>query len=274
MEEVKAYIESGILEQYVLGELSASENASVLDMANKHPEIANEIAAIEEALTQYALANAIAPSANKIDTILAAIGAEEQTGPKEVPVVKLEPQPAKGNVKILRFALVACVGLLVICFSMLISVMGELKNAKSQIASLALNRQQLAQNVSKLEFDNQGMENQLAMLESPEWRTVKLAGVNDAPTSKMLVYWNKNDKSVLINYSAMSLPTTDESHQFQLWALVDGKPVSLGVFGGKIKEAVVKMQTVTTAQAFAVTIEPMGGSVNPTMDKMVVMGAI
>ena len=31
---------------------------------------------------------------------------------------------------------------------------------------------------------------------------------------------------------------------------------------------------IEKAQAFAVTIEPMGGSVNPTMEKMVVMGAI
>jgi anti-sigma-K factor RskA len=34
------------------------------------------------------------------------------------------------------------------------------------------------------------------------------------------------------------------------------------------------METIQKAQAFAVTIEPMGGSANPTMEKMLVMGAI
>jgi anti-sigma-K factor RskA len=72
----------------------------------------------------------------------------------------------------------------------------------------------------------------------------------------------------------MNLPKTDSAHEYQLWALVDGKSVSLGVFGENAKEAVQQMETIQKAQAFAVTIEPMGGSANPTMEKMVVMGEI
>ena len=72
----------------------------------------------------------------------------------------------------------------------------------------------------------------------------------------------------------MELPKTDKTHEYQLWALVDGKPVSLGVFGENAKEAVQQMETIEKAQAFAVTIEPIGGSVNPTMEKMVVMGGV
>ena len=34
------------------------------------------------------------------------------------------------------------------------------------------------------------------------------------------------------------------------------------------------METIQKAQAFAVTIEPMGGSVNPTMERMVAMGSL
>jgi anti-sigma-K factor RskA len=72
----------------------------------------------------------------------------------------------------------------------------------------------------------------------------------------------------------MSLPKTDNGHEYQLWALVDGKPVSLGVFGPNAKDAVQQMETIEKAQAFAVTIEPTGGSVNPTMEKMVAMGGV
>ena len=112
------------------------------------------------------------------------------------------------------------------------------------------------------------------MTETDEWTTVKLAGVANSPKAKMLVYWNKNNKNILINHRAMDLPKTDKTHEYQLWALVDGKPVSLGVFGENAKEAVQQMVTVPKAQAFAVTIEPIGGSVNPTMEKMVVMGGV
>ena len=93
----------------------------------------------------------------------------------------------------------------------------------------------------------------------------------------MNVYWNKKDKSVLINYVAMDLPKTDAEHEYQLWAMVNGKPVSLGVFGkpdSTSNEALLKMPAIQEAQAFAVTLEPMGGSVNPTMEKLTVMGGV
>jgi hypothetical protein len=42
--ETKEYINSGILELYVYGLLSDTENEEVTTMANTHPEIKDEIA--------------------------------------------------------------------------------------------------------------------------------------------------------------------------------------------------------------------------------------
>ncbi|RZL18688.1 MAG: anti-sigma factor, partial [Pedobacter sp.] len=124
---------------------------------------------------------------------------------------------------------------------------------------------------------NKGLDNMVAMNDSKEWATIRMAGQAFSPKSKMNVYWNKKDKSVLINYVAMDLPKADAEHEYQLWALVNGKPVSLGVFGktdSTSTEALQKMQAIQDAQAFAVTLEPMGGSVNPTMEKLAVMGGV
>ncbi|WP_443937796.1 hypothetical protein [Pedobacter sp. MW01-1-1] len=62
MENLKAYIESGILELYVLGVLSTAERTNVQGFANLYPEIRLEIEAIEIALKQYALVNAVQPA--------------------------------------------------------------------------------------------------------------------------------------------------------------------------------------------------------------------
>ena len=71
------------------------------------------------------------------------------------------------------------------------------------------------------------------------------------------------------------MPVTDAEHQYQLWALVDGVPVDLGVFDAEGNGIGFKdMKSIGKAQAFAVTLEPKGGSKNPTLDQMVVMGAI
>ena len=277
MEEAKAYIESGILELYVLGQLSAPESNEVEEMANKYPEVKAEILAIELAMENYAQHHSIIPSAQLESQLFDTLGLKntEQTI-AEPKIVSLYDTTNDGKVTKLRYALVACSILLAISLGALFSAHKELKDANFQIASLSTDKEKFASTASQLKFENAGMENRIAMSESDEWTTVKLAGVQNSPKAKMFVYWNKNNKNILINYAAMSLPKTDQSHEYQLWALVDGKPVSLGVFASNenAKEAVKQMDTILKAQAFAVTVEPTGGSANPTMEKMVVMGAI
>ncbi len=58
----KEYIESGILEQYVLGTLSDVETKEVETMAAAYSEIKEEINLISETLEAYAIANAIEPT--------------------------------------------------------------------------------------------------------------------------------------------------------------------------------------------------------------------
>lgn len=58
----KEYIDSGILESYVMGVGSDSERQQVEMMAAVNPEIRQEINAISDTLEKYALAHAIEPS--------------------------------------------------------------------------------------------------------------------------------------------------------------------------------------------------------------------
>jgi anti-sigma-K factor RskA len=274
VEEVKSYIESGILELYVLGQLSAPEANEVETMAIKYAVVKAEITAIELAMEAYALDNAIAPSDELSDKIFNKINNNSITEQTEAKIFPLHQGANDLKIRTLRYALVACVALLIISLASLLSLYNQLNTAHDQIASLNTDKDKFVRTVNKLEFDKAGMENIIAMTETDEWATVKLAGVQNSPNSKMLVYWNKKNKNILINHSAMNLPKADTGHEYQLWALVDGKPVSLGVFGTNAKDAVQQMETIEKAQAFAVTIEPTGGSVNPTMEKMVVMGSV
>jgi mannose-6-phosphate isomerase-like protein (cupin superfamily) len=70
---LQTYIESGILELYVLDLLDESANAQVQDMLLKHPDLIKEAASIEKALEDYALQNAIEPTVGlrgKIEQVL------------------------------------------------------------------------------------------------------------------------------------------------------------------------------------------------------------
>lgn len=284
MENLKAYIESGVLELYVLGDLSPEETLKVEELASQHQEIRDELAAIEYAMEEFAIQNAVQPPADVETKLFQKLGIylEEETNsvvelplPAEPKIVRLDNSDIK--VRSLRYALVACVALLLISTAALFITYSKLTDAHDQIASLNLDKEKFAGVVSKLEFTNQGLNNIVEMNESKDWATIKMQGQAISPQSKMNIYWNKKDKSVLINYLAMDLPKADAQHEYQLWALVNGKPVSLGVFGktdSTSREALLKMQTIQEAQAFAVTLEPMGGSVNPTMEKLTVMGGV
>ena len=70
------------------------------------------------------------------------------------------------------------------------------------------------------------------------------------------------------------MPVNDKDHQYQLWALVGGKPIDLGVFDKSPKDTtdMKEMKSIASAEAFAVTLEPRGGSINPTMNEMMVLG--
>ena len=285
MENLKAYIESGVLELYVLGDLSPEETLQVEEIASQHQEIRDELAAIELAMEEYAMQNAIEPSGEVEIKLFEKLGIaveEPIAAVSTPPLYNEEPRIVRldgsdGKIRTLRYALVACVALLVISTAALFITYSKLTDAHDQIASLNLDKEKFAGTVSKLEFDNQGLNNMVAMNDSKEWATIKMQGQAISPKSKMNVYWNKNDKSVLINYLAMDLPKADAEHEYQLWALVNGKPVSLGLFGKSDStgnEALQKMQTIEQAQAFAVTLEPMGGSVNPTMEKLTVLGGV
>ena len=68
------------------------------------------------------------------------------------------------------------------------------------------------------------------------------------------------------------MPAKDK--QYQLWAIIDGKPIDAGMMDIEAPGAIHKMKSITGAQAFAVTLEKKGGSANPTMNAMYLMGNV
>lgn len=274
MEEGKAYIESGILELYVLGQLTVQEQQEVEAMAAKYPEVKQEMEAIEMAMEKYALNHAVEPAAGLKEKIIEQL--QPQQAPKENIVIPLHNNAYESKIRTLRIALVACIALLVISVIALFSVRTELGAAKTEILALHLDKEKFAVTVSRLEAHNTDLQKIADMPNDPDWKVVKLAGTAMDPKARMVVYWHKSGQHVMVDNSKLALPANDQAHQYQLWALVNGKPVDLGVFDVKADSThiLLKMKEITGAQAFAVTLEKRGGNAVPTMDQMIVMGGV
>ncbi|WP_367865404.1 anti-sigma factor [Pedobacter sp. WC2423] len=286
MEEAKAYIETGILELYVLGHLNAQEQREVEGMAAKYPAIKEEITAIEIAMEQYAIKHAIEPSEGLDKQIFQKIGilANEVPVPEkttsttnhEAKIVQLSADHAASTIRTLKYSLVACVGLLIVSVAALYATHDKLNLANQQIIAMNVDKEKFASTVSFMKNENKDLQEIAAISADPTWTSVKLAGTKISPQANMMVYWHKKGMHVMVDNTKMALPQNDDAHQYQLWAIVNGKPVDLGVFDAKSGpgKLLLTMKEVGNAQAFAVTLEKRGGSPSPTMEKMIAMGGV
>ncbi|OCX52438.1 hypothetical protein BEL04_13320 [Mucilaginibacter sp. PPCGB 2223] len=283
MEDVKAYMETGILELYVLGDISPEEKARVEEMASKYPEIRAEITAIEKGLEAYASENAVEPPAHLRDRVLNSLlttFADDNKFPTreflendiddevDEPAGKVIALPAAKANSFYKYAFAACLVALIASLAAIYSLNARLNDSYGQIASLQQRNQSFANQVNY-------MQGEIDIFHDPAYKLVHLQGTPKSPASAMTVAWNPAKKKVMVDMQDMKLPANDQEHQYQLWAIVAGKPVSLGVFDAKADSTgMIPMDQVANAAAFAVTLEKRGGVQNPTMSQMMVIASI
>lgn len=277
--DIQTYISSGILESYVLGELSAAEAREVEELAARYPQVGEELNQIEATLAGLAQAAAVAPRAGLKNSILDRLAPVASASPEApvatatpareaTPVRPLQP-PATQKPQPQRWLMAASIGLALISSMAAAYFWSRWQQTEEQLASLAAQNTLLVQHVSTLESRAEGMQQSLAVLTNPSYRTVRMAGLTPAPDALAVVYWNPATEEVYLHAGSLPTPPTDK--QYQLWAIVDGKPVDAGVFDTSGQQ-LQKMKTINNASAFAVTLEPKGGSPSPTLEQMYVMG--
>jgi anti-sigma-K factor RskA len=275
VEDLKAYIESGILELYVIGEVAGDEKAQVEAMALKHPAVKAELDEIERSMEWYADENKIEPAAALRDRVLNSVLtnlADDNNFPtKKAPVTeaKVVAMAPPSSVNIYKYAFAACLALLLVSTVALYNVYQKLQVSNGQVAVLSSQTQQFSKTVSM-------KDEELTMFRDTAYKLVKMPGTAKTPTAYMTLAWSPSKKKVIIDMAGLKLPENDAEHQYQLWAIVAGKPVDLGVFDAKADSAAMMkvMKSVDKPQAFAVTLEKRGGSVNPTMANMTVIATI
>jgi anti-sigma-K factor RskA len=270
VEDVKTFIESGILELYVLGDVSPAEKQQVEAMIQEHPVVKAELEEMEKALESYALVNAVQPSEkqrNKILNSLVTNLADDATFTKKGEA-KVIVMPAPNITNIYKYAFAASVILLIGSLFALFNVYNKLQNTSLQLVAVTSQNQRISKTVSY-------MNDALGVFRDTTYKVLKLKGTKNLPSGGMTLAWNPVKKKVMIDMTALNMPENDKAHQYQLWAIVAGKPVDLGVFDKSADSVDMKqMKSVAAPTVFAVTLEPRGGSVNPTMDKMMVAGAV
>jgi anti-sigma-K factor RskA len=258
--DIKAYLQSGILEQYVLGLLSDEESQEVERLADQHPEIKAELNAIEDALATYAQNEAVPLSEGLPEQIMARVAASDKTAP---------PSGTSSSNWPLWLAALIALGLGIIAYLNYQSSQTYQQNwqdAQAQLDTLQENCDQRSQRI-------QTLEGQIAILRNPDYRLIQMNSVQEGVEAIASVYYNTEEEKSYLDLSA--LPELPSGKQYQLWAIVAAGPVDMGVFN--LPEdiySIFEVQHIPDAVAFAITVEDEGGVDQPTMSEMIVLGNV
>ena len=263
--DIKSYIESGILESYVIGALSVKEEQAVIAMMNKYPELQKELSLIEVGLEDFAMATAVAPSAGF-----------EQLAYNNIfnsnPATPVVNQPVQNPCK-RAWNYTYALGTLLLGSLIFGGYSYFDSNTKQKELAAVKNEQAIfAENYNEIKAQLEELQDFVAVTQNKDFVYVPLAGTDNAPDAASVVYWNPDTEEVFFTIQNLKALAADQ--QYQLWAIVDGVPVDAGVFSPG-KKPIYRLKKVKgTPAAFAVTIEPMGGLDSPTLVTMQVIGNV
>ena len=134
-------------------------------------------------------------------------------------------------------------------------------------AELAATRQQLTQAQGQMASAQSVADHarqQLDILAAQDVVRVDLSGQAIAPSAGGRVYWSRSRG---LTFSASNLPSLSTGRVYQLWLVTSAAPVSATLVNpdaaGRF-DAILLGSTSVEPTAFALTIEPAGGSPGPT----------
>jgi anti-sigma-K factor RskA len=270
---IKEYISSGILESYALGELNNTERLEVEKNLAGYPELQQELALIEETMEAFLMKAGREPRASVKAKIMQATSAPSQPT-KSARVVIMKPEPPN-VIPIWRYATAASLLIAVASSVLAYSFYDNWKKTEVSLSELQALNQQVAQDYNQVNQRLDAIESEMQIVSNPAFQRIVMKGTPNAPEALASVYWNQNSQEVYL--SIQNLKALAQEQQYQLWAIIDGKPVDMGVFdaptNGTSIAGLLKMKTPTGKVAtFAVTIEPKGGKPSPTLETMQVAG--
>ena len=293
MEDFQTYIESGRLEQYALGELTPAEQAEVEAWAARHPQVRQELDELLTGLGAYAEAHSLTPPAGARDRVLGRV--LSQLAAAEAPVAATpapfaapplmrvsasNPRPAAPDATPVAparsgsgWAIAASVALLLSLAANAL-LYSRWQNANSELVAAQNSQARFAQASQVAERRLATTRSQLQIFRSPQFKTVALAGTPAHPAARARVLFNQVSHRVYLD--VQELPTLPAGKQYQLWALDKGKPIDAGVLTAATAtgDDLQQMKDIASAQTFAMTVEPTGGSAGPTLTTMTVVGNI
>lgn len=244
-DKITTFLNSDLLEKYLLGETTIVETEKVESYILKYPTVQNAYNTLQFNLEVVAKSNSVEVPKNMLETILDELD--------ETPVIKLST--TTNNRKWYKFSLAASIATLIFAgTSYLFYYQNQKLSEENQVVV-----DEIFDLRSDIEKNNKLLDNvmrQLLKLNNPETEKYIISGNERAKNLKTIAYINPKDKTSMID--VVSLPTLPTDQCYQIWAELQDKMVNLGI----LNESNRKLQNIPymeDALALSITIEPKDG---------------
>ncbi|PZX59190.1 anti-sigma-K factor RskA [Algoriphagus ratkowskyi] len=272
--DIQSYISSGKLELFLLGELTEREREEVLDFAKRYPEIQQELDDLQETMFAFDNLTGLAPSQEVKKRIFSTL--ESSFILKEVP----KPTADRADAKVISmsnpwkpFAIAASIAAIVASGAALYYA-GKFQEKDQQFTALLQDQTVMAGNLNQVNQELKKVDGQFDKFVAGIYKRVEMKGegFEMQKDARVDLIWDQKAQEVFI--AVNNLNDLSDDLDYQLWAIGDDGPVGIGLVNEGIKMTRQQMEAVAQAGAFAITIEPKGGSKAPTLEKLVVLGEV
>ncbi len=236
---LQVFINSGLIDKYVLGDTSIAEALEVEHYISVYPEIETEYNRLQNNLEILAKSNSVEAPKHVLASIMEEID--------EKPVISL--QTTYNRTPWYSFAAsFAAIAFAVMAFLLYQKNMDLIDENQVVVDEIFDLRSDIEQNNSKL--DNVML--QFMKLNNPETEKYVLRGNSRAKDLKTVAYINPIDKTSMID--VVSLPKLPEEQQYQMWAEFQDKMVSLGILDANNRK-LTSIPYIEDALGLSITIE-------------------
>lgn len=250
--DIQQYIASGIIEMYVMGLCSPEEEKELEQLQHQHPELQEAILQYEKEMEDKMLQNSTLPTAETDKRIL------KKLESLQAPVIPITSAITGKRINWLKPVAAAAVLLLGISAYFNYSLYNKNKKQEALIA---------ASTSSPLPAGD------YAVITNPSITPVAMYGVGTHTICRCTMFWDKQTGKAYIMIH--HLPKSSSSRDYQLWAEVDGRTVSVGIINDEIRGRFIEVTNVPgQSVAFKVTLENAGGAQTPTIAETYLEGKI
>lgn len=243
-EKIKLFLDSDLLENYLLGITTNEESLQVERYMAMYPEVKEAYEELQANLETFAKLHAMKTPEGLKEKIMARIRGERNS-----------------RKRFFQYAIAASfTAFLFAAASYFFYQQNQMLQEENEMVK---NQIQLLEENMKNGLED--VRNQFVVLNNPKTKKVIVQGNKKAKELKAVAYINPVKKLSYINVS--QLPNLPENQCFQMWAEVNGEMVNLGI----VKETNDRLMALPYSdQAVSyITIEPKGGNLTPTVENIV-----